>query len=112
MMIEPSDTKCGEAINDELTIKAKKLETMLMPIHCYRGTHKTLCGIRSSNRDYICPNGMITNSLMVHYVEFHRDKVPESEIKKLKNMDLNKTNKKVSSPTKKFRGFGNHKRIK
>jgi len=37
----------------------------------YRGTHRTECGERSSNCDYLLENGMITNSLAPFYLRWY-----------------------------------------
>jgi len=47
------------------------------------GVHKTECGQRSSTNDYLLENGMITNSLCVFYLEYYREAIPESEMKKV-----------------------------
>jgi hypothetical protein len=52
----------------------------------YKGTHITNCGERSSNYDILLPNGMITNSLCVFYLEWYRNSIPKSEIKKLEKI--------------------------
>lgn len=52
----------------------------------WMGSHAVDCGERSSNRDYLLGNGMITNSLCVFYLRYYRDVIPESEM--LKVMDL------------------------
>jgi hypothetical protein len=52
----------------------------------YKGFHQTECGKRSSNKDYLLKNGMITNSLAVYYVTYYRDSIPESEMKKVNEL--------------------------
>lgn len=49
----------------------------------WRGSHMTDCGERSSNKDYLLENGMITNSLCVFYLRYYRNSIPESEMKKV-----------------------------
>jgi hypothetical protein len=49
----------------------------------WRGYHTCFCGERSRNHDYLLKNGMITNSLCVHYVMCHRSKINKNDIKKL-----------------------------
>lgn len=85
MMIEPKQD-CQEPIYDDITSSAELLEKVLVQKNSYRGWHKANCGRQSDNHDWICPNGMITNSLMLHYITYHRNEVPESEIKKLERM--------------------------
>ncbi len=49
----------------------------------FKGTHVTSCGQRSSNVDFLLENGMITNSLAVYYLEYYRNSIPDSEMKKV-----------------------------
>jgi hypothetical protein len=49
----------------------------------YKGTHRTECGERSSNTDYLLENGMITNSLAPFYLKWYRYSIPETEMKKV-----------------------------
>jgi hypothetical protein len=52
----------------------------------WRGFHICRCGARSTNTDYTLPGGATTNSLCVHYLAFHRDEVPESELAKVADL--------------------------
>ena len=52
----------------------------------YKGFHGTGCGERSSNRDYLLENGMITNSLAPFYLKWYRYSIPESEMKKVEQL--------------------------
>lgn len=52
----------------------------------YKGFHGTQCGERSSNRDYLLENGMITNSLAPFYLKWYRYSIPESEMKKVEQL--------------------------
>ena len=52
----------------------------------YKGTHRTECGERSSNCDYLLENGMITNSLAPFYLRWYRYSIPESEMNKVKQL--------------------------
>jgi hypothetical protein len=49
----------------------------------YRGTHRTECGEGSSNCDFLLENGMITNSLSTFYLKWYRYSIPETEMKKV-----------------------------
>lgn len=55
--------------------------------NAYKGWHSTGCGERSSNKDYLLSNGMITNSLAPFYLKWYRNSIPESEWKKLKKLE-------------------------
>jgi hypothetical protein len=49
----------------------------------WRGTHRTECGQRSSNCDFLLENGMITNSLAPFYLKWYRYSIPENDMRKL-----------------------------
>lgn len=56
------------------------------PNESYMGVHTCICGVKSHSRDYLLPNGYVTNSLAVHYLEFHRDEIPTEEFDKIDKM--------------------------
>jgi hypothetical protein len=49
----------------------------------YLGVHRCKCGAVSESCDYLFSNNMYTNSLCMHYLEWHFHEIPESEFKKL-----------------------------
>ena len=49
----------------------------------WRGYYGCCDGKSSTNHDYLLENGMITNSLAVHYLRHFRVGVPESELGKV-----------------------------
>lgn len=51
--------------------------------NAWRGFHITLCGKISGNQEYLLENGMITNSLAIFYLEYYRNSIPNSEMKKI-----------------------------
>lgn len=51
----------------------------------YKGFHRAEDGKRSSNKDYLLENGMITNSLCLHYLAWYREWIPASEMKKVED---------------------------
>ena len=53
----------------------------------YRGYHRTECGKSSSNCDYLLENGMITNSLAPYYLKWYRYSIPETEMKKVLELE-------------------------
>lgn len=55
--------------------------------NAYRGVHHNCDGVASDNQDYALGNGMITNSLAVHYLTWFRDAIPESEFAKLRDLE-------------------------
>lgn len=75
----------SEAINDEMTSMAIRVmaRAVIKPGYAYKGFHICSCGELSDNHDWVMPDGRITNSLVVHYVQCHRSEIPRSEIAKL-----------------------------
>jgi len=103
LYIEPSkEDKLKEPINDELTqliemamTKAQEGSSRYSDKNDtgtfrggsgFKGSHKTDCGQRSSSRDYLLENGMITNSLAPFYVKWYRYSIPESDMNKLEQL--------------------------
>lgn len=89
LYINPSARTNEEPIIDELTMKMtaafrQARESGLR----WRGIHVCRCGAHSSNTDYILPNGDETNSLCIHYLAWHRDEVPKSELDAVAALDF------------------------
>lgn len=82
MMIEPVGA-AGERIIDKWTALAWALLDGAKTRNRFRGFHVCRCGIPSDNAEWILPDGVITNSLLVHYVARHRNEIPVSELAKL-----------------------------
>ena len=64
----------------------------------YMGFHHTECGERSDSCDFLLENGMITNSLSTFYLKWYRKSIPETEMKKILELQefyKNKTNIRV-----------------
>lgn len=86
MMIEPDKEgePSSEPVEDEITDMINFIyEHTTIPNYAYKGFHSTKCGKRSDNKDHILPNGMITNSLCVYYIQYYRPYIPISEINKI-----------------------------
>jgi len=111
LYIEPKkEEKSKEPINDELTeiiklalFEAKRgvsnysevnekpkfrgVATVIEKCFCghpkYGGIHVTDCGKWSQPYDFLLKNKMITNSLATFYLQYYRDSIPESEMKKV-----------------------------
>ena len=86
LMIEPDrEVKPSlEPVKDELTEKtAYILSKAEKSKYSYRGFHITQCGKISDNYDWILPNGMITHSLALYYIEHYRPFIPKEEIDKI-----------------------------
>jgi hypothetical protein len=84
LFIHPKNRKPSTPINDEVT---KTIEYLFSNATEYgsrfRGFHMCICGKHSDNVNYMLPNGMVTNSLCIHYIRDHRDEVPQKDIDKL-----------------------------
>lgn len=92
-MIEPGGPKAGVAVRDEITAGFRSVFNAALAIEQpwgggYRGFHICGCGEMSGNHDIRLPSGHLTNSLAMHYLEFHRDDVPAEEIIKLIELPL------------------------
>lgn len=76
MSLSKSKTGCANysSLEDEGSIRLGS---------SYRGCHRNCDGERSSNRDYLLENGMITNSLAPHYLRYFRAAIPYTDMKKL-----------------------------
>lgn len=84
LFIEPEHTVELPGVEDELTAKMKRLFERARVCESWMGFHRCRCGCHSTASNYMLPGGLITNSLCVHYLEFHRSEVPESELAKLR----------------------------
>lgn len=80
MMIEPK-SKQKEAPID-LTALARRARHEAKPGPRFRGIHICACGECSDNIEWTV-RGVVTNSLLVHYVRDHRSEVPRTELQKL-----------------------------
>lgn len=88
LYIEPSARVSVEPVIDEITRKMTSAFRLGIPGLGYRGVHTCACGVKSSNCDYTLPNGEQTNSLCVHYLAFHRDEVPVSQLEKVRRLNF------------------------
>lgn len=90
MFIEPKNNKIEDAVNDEITEFAAYLQKNMKSNHDFtKGFHVSSCKKAFSDSvTYSVPlNGkkVKTHSLLLHYVQYHRSEIPESEINKLVN---------------------------
>jgi hypothetical protein len=110
MMIEPQTDASPLPVIDELTRKmAGAWRNRKDSEHAYRGYHTCRCGATSDSHDHYI-NGVLTNSLCVHYLAHHRDGVPESELAKVRVLpDAGVTPKVEELQSPKFR-WGTEKR--
>jgi len=87
LYIEPSAQTSKEPVIDALTMKLTAAFRRSTPGAAYRGFHMCACGVCSDNCNHTLPNGESTNSLCVHYLAFHRAKVPEEQLEKVRQLD-------------------------
>ncbi len=83
LYIEPSAKTSAEPLIDELTKKMTAALRQGQKGREYRGHHTCKCGAHSTNCDYTLPNGEQTNSLAIHYLSYHREEVPPSQLEKV-----------------------------
>lgn len=81
MMIEPKGPQ-ERPVFDHYTDLAESALKRAKRGARYKGFHTCVCGVRSGS-DALTVAGMVTNSLLVHYVRDHRSEVPQSELDKL-----------------------------
>lgn len=81
LYMEPKSPASGVAVIDDYTrLMAGTFGMARETGVCFRGFHLCRCGVASTNTDYVLPGGLITNSLCVHYLAYHRHEVPEHEL--------------------------------
>jgi len=101
LFLEPKKKTSKEPLVDEATRKVTAAFRVATPGPMYRGVHRCSCGVLSSNRNYTLPNGLVTNSLCVHYLAYHRDEVPATEMEKvlkLKQGEAEPTTLELNAP--------------
>jgi len=87
LMIEPKSKIKEESVKDKYTANMNNLLTKATKTAFYKGWHTCACGERSGNAE-LTVSGYVTNSLAVHYLEFHRSEVPATELEKLDKIIL------------------------
>lgn len=103
MMIEPAGPASEQPTIDALTRKMAAAWRRSVPRGdgmAYRGVHTCRCGAESGNEDRFI-DGLLTNSLCVHYLAFHRRDVPNSELVKvgaLRDVGVEPTEKELERP--------------
>ena len=87
LFIEPKKGASKKPVQDELSADMREaLEHAGQPNYVYFGFHQCICGAKSDSTDRILHTGQTTNSLAVHYLEYHRDEVPPSELEKVRKV--------------------------
>lgn len=87
MFIGPRNKPAEHPLIDELTMKMTgALRKSAEPGYRYCGVHVCVCGAVSGSTDVIFPNGWETNTPCVHYLAYHRDEVPASELEAVQTL--------------------------
>ena len=87
LFIEPREIAAEDPLLDELTGQmAAAFRSATPPTHSYCGFHVCSCGAHSLPHDLILPNGLVTNSLCVHYLAYHRSEVRVEDIAKIRTL--------------------------
>ncbi len=88
LYMEPQQSASEEPVLDEVTQKMTAAFRLAEPSeYGYRGFHQCICGACGTNYDYQLRNGEWTNSLCVHYLAYHREEVPQSQLDKVKMLE-------------------------
>ena len=105
LYIHPKNTPSEEPVEDELTELVRDNFEAAVAIGCcggndsfitgtsFMGVHQCTgltCDAYSESCDYLLPYGIITNSLCVHYIQYHRDEIPENELQKIRQLSREK----------------------
>jgi hypothetical protein len=87
LFIEPEEPASKVPVQDALSAKMRALMAQARRSdYVYFGFHQCICGAKSDTSDWILHTGQKTNSLAVHYLEFHRHEVPERELEKIRKL--------------------------
>ena len=87
LFVEPKQAAVKEPVQDELTVKmSEAMARARRSDYFYFGYHECICGAKSDTQDWFLESGQKTNSLAVHYLQYHRCEVPEIELNKIRNL--------------------------
>lgn len=87
LMIEPPGSVSEKPVIDELTRKMTAAWRRARHAKSgYRGFHICRCGAPSDNKDHWVGEelGLLTNSLCIHYLAYHRSYVSNEELEKVR----------------------------
>ncbi len=105
LMIEPRGKFSVEPVIDKLT--RKMTAAWRKARHAedgYRGFHICECGTFSDNKDHWVGEGegLLTNSLCIHYLAYHHADVPKEELEKVRTLhygEAEPTEKELAKPS-------------
>ena len=87
LFIEPEEPASQAPVQDALSAKMRALMAQARRSdYVYFGFHQCICGAKGDTSDWILHSGQKTNSLAVHYLEFHRHEVPDGELEKIRKL--------------------------
>lgn len=106
LFMEPQFAASRTPTIDELTkTMTAAFRRRVVGANAYYGFHVCSCGAHSDNRDhYIMYKGIpiLTNSLCIHYLAFHRAEVPAEEIERVRALvmygEADPTREEIGSP--------------
>ena len=87
-MVEPSAKTSAEPLVDGLTRRMTAAWRLRRDgKDSYRGFHICACGTFSDNKDHwVGDDDLLTNSLCIHYLAFHRNDIPQEELDKVRTL--------------------------
>lgn len=87
LFIEPRKNAAKVPVQDELTTDMREaMEHAARSEYVFFGHHRCICSAASDPYDWFLNTGHKTNSLAVHYLEYHRAEVPRGEMKKVREI--------------------------
>lgn len=102
LYVEDAGPAADEPCVDFLTRKMAGAFQQAKVFIRYMGTHACDCGVHCSGADYLLPDGSLTNSLCVHYLAHHRDRISAEDLARVAAFDLPEvepTAKMLGSPS-------------
>ena len=91
LFIEPTKGKSAVPVLDEYTMRMKAAwDVRLVSEHSWRGFHVCVCGAWRDNKDHYVGRGfgIVTNSLCLHYLAWHREEIPPDQLKIVASLTL------------------------
>jgi hypothetical protein len=105
LMIEPKGRASSQPVIDELTRRMAAAWRTQRLGPAYRGVHHCACGVTSDHFEhFVTLDGreLLTNSLCIHYLAFHRKDVPRAELDKVRRLaapDVEPTEAELRRPS-------------
>ena len=87
LMMEPTKLRSEHPVEDRASALALLAWERARIGPAYRGVHTCICGVTSDNVAWTV-DGLRTNSLLVHYVRWHREEVGPEDLVKLEKIGI------------------------